>query len=123
MRHNVKTTNTSAGPEVTSYLEKKIVKLDDFIGADDTAAFADVELERLVTHSRGEEYRAEFTIHSSAGDYRAEALGTTMLSAIDGAVANASREMRRDKRKGLRFSRLQGLKVKNILRGWPFRRG
>lgn len=122
MRHNVKLTNTTASPEVSSYLEKKLAKLNDFVPAGDTSAFADVELERIVTHSGGEEYRAEITAHAASGDFRAEETGGTLMAAIDGVVANVTREMRRDKRKGLRFSRLQGLKVKNILRGWPFRR-
>lgn len=122
MRHNLKLTNTSGSPEITAYLEKKLAKLDAFIPVGDTSGFADVELERTMTHSSGEEFRAEITAHTASGDFRAEAAAATLLAAIDGAVENAMREMRRNKRKGMRFSRLEGLKFKSILRGWPFRR-
>lgn len=123
MRHNIKVTNMSLMPEIASYLEKKLLKLNDFVSSEDTSVFADVELERIVTHSAGEEFRAELNIHTAHGDFRAEDTGATLLVAIDGAVGNASREMRRHKRKWIHFSRLQGLKVKNVLRGWPFRKG
>lgn len=54
MRHNLKATNTTAGPDITSYLERKLKKLDDFTPTGDTSAFADIELERMMTHSSGE---------------------------------------------------------------------
>lgn len=122
MRYNLQATGWSLDLGLKEYVGEKIEKLDDFVREGDTSAFADIEIERRVTHSRGEEYRAEFTVHSAGAHFRAEAVEATPRAAFDVALEKLSREMRGKKRKGLRLTRLQGLRFKGLLRGWPFRR-
>ena len=123
MRITTKGTNFTFTPDVVSYLEKKLEKLEDLIDKKDTTAIADIEIEHDLLHTAGEIYTAEITITCSAGQFRAEATEATPLAAIDVVEEEITKELRRAKGKKMRWIRLEGLRFKNFLRGFPWGRG
>lgn len=113
-------------PELREYLEKRLVQTEKFVGEDSTA-HADVEFEynfnrdpssAKATEGKGGKYRAEFTLSVGGVLYRAEEWGETLHEAIDVAVTELIKELRRNKRKHLRLMRRGGAIIKDAIRGF-----
>lgn len=119
MRLITKGTNFTFSPEIRAYLDRRIEKLDVFIGTD-TSALIDVEIERLASHATGKVYRGEFTVTSAMGKFRAEAHEETPAAAIDVTLGEMLEEMRRTKEKRAHGERIEGLRLKEFLRGFVF---
>jgi ribosomal subunit interface protein len=116
MQYNIKGTSVPVSDELRAYAEKCLAHADKFL-AGDSVAHADIELEHAAMRD-GAKYRAEFTVVSSAGLYRAEAWGTTLHEALDVASAELNTELRRNKSKRIDVFRRSALRVKEYLRGW-----
>jgi putative sigma-54 modulation protein len=116
MQYNIKGTDVPISDELRSYAEKCLAHAEKFLSGD-SVAHADVELEHAPVRD-GAKYRAEFTVVSSTGLYRAEAWGTTLHEALDLASDELNKELRRDKSKRIDVFRRSALKVKEYLRGW-----
>jgi putative sigma-54 modulation protein len=116
MNHNLKGTNLTITPELRAYAEKKLEHANKFLESDPTA-HADIELEYMQVRD-GSKYRAEFTVSATGTVYRAEQWGETMHAAIDLAVDELVKELRRNKKKRLHLLRHGAGKVKDFLRGF-----
>jgi ribosomal subunit interface protein len=115
MNYNIKGTSVQISDELRIYVEKKLEHTDKFLG-DDTTAHADVELEHSPLRD-GEQYRAEFTVSAAGEVYRAERWGITLHAAVDIAIDELVKELRRTKKKHLRLIRHGAAMAKDILRG------
>lgn len=120
MQYNIKGTDVSITPELRMYVETKLAHPEKFLGTDSTAHI-DIELQYF-TGERGKKYRAEFTAVSGGETYRAEERGESMHEAIDLAVAEFTRVVRRSKKKHLVLMRKGAAQVKDIIRGFRGRR-
>ena len=114
MNYNIKGTGISITLELREYAEKKLGSTDKFVRGNPTA-HADVELEFSPLRDGGK-YRAEFTVSASGALYRAESWGSTMHEAIDLAVNELVKELRRSKSKHMRLMRRGGALIKDIIR-------
>jgi ribosomal subunit interface protein len=116
MQYNLKATDVPVTQELRAYIEKCLQHPDKFLSGD-SVAHADVEIEHSALRDGGK-YRAEFTVTTSHGLYRASEWGMTLHEALDLAVAELTRELRRSKSKRIDVFRRSALKVKEYLRGW-----
>jgi len=115
MNYNLKGTGVVITDELRTYIEKKLAHADKLL-AGDTVAHTDVELEYAPVLDGGR-YRAEFTVTASGAMYRTEQWGTTLHEAIDIAVDEAIKDIRRSKKKHLRLVRHGATVAKDVLRG------
>jgi len=108
--------------ELRSFIDEKIQKLFKLIPESDTAALAEVEIESTANSRIGDSYRAEITFTFSGGMARAEAKREVLHVAIDEAVAEARRELRRAKSKHRDLARRGAAQVKEFFRNFksPF---
>lgn len=116
LNHNIKGTNITVTPELRTYAEKKLASTEKFLNGDSTA-HADIELEYAEVRNGGK-YRAEFNLSAGGGLYRAEEWGSTMHEAVDLAMDQLVKELRRTKNKHLRHVRHGAVKFKEFMRGF-----
>ena len=114
--YNIKGTGIEVGDELRSYVERRLGHTEKFLKGD-TAAHVDIELEYRAMRE-GDHYRAEFTVQTSSGLYRAESWGGSMHAAIDLAIGGLQTELGRNKKKRLHILRRSAHHVKEYLRGW-----
>lgn len=116
MPYNIKGTNLPITPELRDYVEKKLAHVNKFVAGDSTV-HTDVELEFSPVRDGGK-YRAEFNMAQGGELYRAEMWGSTMHEAIDIAIDQLTKELRRSKKKRLHVFRKSAAKIKDFIRGW-----
>jgi len=114
---NVKATHIKITPDIQSYLDKRLSSLNKLLDKDDSGVVCNVELERSVHHRRGDVFRAEITLSTRSGVYRAEAKGENIEAAIDGVKGEVMRELRRGKRKREHLLRRGGVVLKDLTHG------
>lgn len=119
MKLNVKGTNLTLSPDVSSYLDKKLAVVRKLIDHEETVVCS-VELARNTHHVSGDVFKAEITLEipGRPGLFRADASGQTIESAIDGAQEEMLGELRKQKRKYLHLLRRGGQKLKDMVRGF-----
>ncbi len=111
---NLKATHITITPDVQNYLDKRLLSLEQFIDKDDSGVVCNVELERFVHHRRGDVFRAEITLSTREGVYRAEAKGESVEAAIDKVKDEVVRGLRRKKRKKIHLLRRGGVALKDF---------
>jgi ribosomal subunit interface protein len=116
MLYNLKGSGVPVTDELRAYIERCLQHPDKFL-AGDSVARADVEVEHSSVRD-GAKYRAEFTVSTSRGLFRASEWGTTLHEALDLATGELTKELRRSKSKRIDVLRRSALKVKEYLRGW-----
>ncbi|MBX4209452.1 ribosome-associated translation inhibitor RaiA [Candidatus Parcubacteria bacterium] len=120
----LKGTSITLTPAIDAAVDKVVLALEKFVESDDTSAIAEIEVARTTNHHRsGEIFRAEINFHSRLGSFRAEAEKEDLYVAINAAKDELSESLRSKKTKRIDFIRRSGLKVKNMLRGLPWRKG
>jgi len=117
MRTIIKTTLIKLTPEISEYVEKRLMTLDRFISPDDTTAFAEVEIGRSTEHhQKGNVFRAEIQVSSKGNLFRAVAEKEMLYDAIDTAKNEAARELRRHKNKNAGLLKRGGARLKRLFR-------
>lgn len=120
MHTNIKATNIELTPEISEYVEKRVSTLDKFILNDDTTVMCDVEIGQTTKHhQKGNIFRAEIQVSTKGNHFRAEAEKETLNDAIDTAKNEMSRELRRNRKKGIRLFKKGGAQIKKLMRGFP----
>ena len=119
MHYNIKGTALDISPEVRGYVEEKLAHLDKFF-VGDSGARADVEVEHL-QGEQSKKYRAEFSVVSGAGSFRAEARGEALHEAVDLATAELIKEVDRKNKRGLKLFRRGAAHMKDFIRGFRSR--
>jgi ribosomal subunit interface protein len=105
--------------ELKKFIEEKLEKVTVLVGADDTAAMVDVEIGTTTGGQKtGDIFRAEINLQFSGGMIRAEAVRDTLHGAVDEAVSEARRELRKSKGKRRDLIRRGATTVKNFFRGF-----
>ncbi len=96
-------------------VKEKIQTLSKLIPKNDTTALAEVELEELKERRGG--YRVEINFSSEGDMFRVEAKRPTVRIALDAALEDLRRELRRRKTKKVDFARNEARKAKKHLKG------
>lgn len=120
MHINIKTTGSvNLTDELRAYVEDKFKKIEKIVDPNDTVIMADVELATITEGQQtGNIYRAEINVTHKGGLTRAEAIRDTMHGAIDMAVKESRRELRKEFSRHRQFVRRGASKVKDFLRGF-----
>lgn len=102
---------------VTEKAQKKLLSLTKYLGKDADLARAYVELGRETTaHQSGRIWVARINFSTRGTLYRAEALEENIENAIDTAVNELGKELRRAKKKNESLFRKGGLMFKSLNR-------
>ncbi len=102
--------------ELNAFIDKKVQKLAVFLKKDD-AAICEIEVGTTSAGQRtGDVYRAEVHVTFSGGDAYAEATTNTVHGALDRAVSEARRELRKKKGKDRDLMRKGAGEVKEFFR-------
>lgn len=119
MQTRIKNTRFEMTSDVKEYLDKKLASLEHFFEANDPTASWDIELEKLDERIDSQKkFRAELTLQTGGKQYRAEAVGETMLAALDEVKDELKSALRGSHSKSRRLIRESGRRLKAFLRGW-----
>jgi len=116
---NLKVTNFNAGPQVRTYLEKKLRKIEKLVTSseNDSELILRVEIGRTTKHhQQGDIYRAEMQIHYSGEEIRATEESEDVFSAIDLTQEELLGIIKRVKGKQETLVRRTGARVKDFIR-------
>lgn len=118
MKTTIKATNVTLTDNINDYVEKRLAAIEKLVSGDDTSALCAIEVEKTTEHHKsGQIFRAEFNLHISGGDFRAESSKETLFDAIDSAKDEIVRELRRHKNKKIKNVRRGGAKLKGRIHG------
>lgn len=104
--------------ELRSFIDEKTRKLAKLIEHNDTTALIEVEVESTANARVGDSYRAEITATFKGGMARAEAKSDILHAAIDEAILEARRELRRARNKNRDLVRRGAAQVKEFFRNF-----
>ncbi len=103
--------------ELKKFIQDKLGKVTMFVDPADTSAMVDVEIGTTAGGQRtGDIFRAEINLQFAGGMVRAEATRDTLHAAIDEAVKQARREVRKTKDKHRDLVKKGALQVKEFFR-------
>jgi ribosomal subunit interface protein len=101
--------------ELKQFIDEKLKKIEKIIGGDSTA-LVEVEVGTVTSHRTGEIFRAELNVSFAGTMARAEATREMLHAAIDKAVSEARREVRKIRSKERTMTRRGSAAVKDFLR-------
>ncbi len=116
MNYNLKGTGLALTGEVRSYLDKKLVHTEKFMGTG-LPFQLDVELE-FIAGAAGPKYRAEYTLARGKEIIRTQAQGSTLHEAIDIASDELSQKIAKMRDKRRHLFRRGAARIKEYLRGF-----
>lgn len=103
--------------ELRQFVELKVGKATKLLDPTDTTALAEVEIGTTSAGQRtGDVFRAEINLSFEGGMVRAEAVRDTLHAAIDEAVGEARREVKKFRGKHRDLARRGAASVKNFFR-------
>ena len=111
-----KTGDVALTADTQALIEEKLKVVTKLLDADDTTALAEVEIEELKERRGG--FRIEINLSSKGQVYRSEAKRPTVRIALDAAMEDLRRELRRNKTKNIDFARGVSRAAKDWLRGF-----
>ena len=117
MKYTTKVTDMELSVAVEEYIEKKMAALDK-VAVSMGVATAHVEAGRTTRHHRtGDVFRVEIMVRAKGKDLRAEALGKTVLEAMDKAQEDMRTELERLKEKSVDSIKIGGRAIKKLIKG------
>ena len=119
MKHNVKVTDFSLTPAISSYLESRINHLDKFVSPDNKeATMCYVEIGKTTNHhKKGDLFVAEFTVHIGGKSFRASTKQEDLYAAIDIVTEEMTEELRTFKDRKVSAIKRGGAKLKSLIKG------
>lgn len=122
MNVNIKTTNITLTPAISEYITKRISSIEKFFESD-TSAQCDIELARTTNHHKsGDIFRAEIHIIAKDKNIYASSEKEDLYIAIDSVKDEIMREVTSLKEKRISLIRKGGARVKNIIKGFWFKK-
>ncbi|HEY0908461.1 MAG TPA: HPF/RaiA family ribosome-associated protein [Candidatus Paceibacterota bacterium] len=120
----VKGTGLELTPAIDSAVDKVVEAISRYVDPADTSALAEVEVSKTTNHHRsGDIFRAEINFRSGVGTLRVEAEREDLYVALTAVKDELGEMLRTKKAKKLDVVRRSGLKLKNMLKGLPWRKG
>lgn len=118
MHYTIKVTDMELTASVGEYIAKKMASLDKVAGHCGAGIVAHVEVGRASRHHRtGPVFRVELMVHIKGRVARAEALGKTVLEAMDKAREDMRTELERYKEKTVDGAKTGGRAIKKMIKG------
>jgi ribosomal subunit interface protein len=119
MNTRIKSTDYQITPEVSDYLDTRLLTLEKLLGTDADLARCEVEVGRDAGNQRHGEHMwfAEITIKAPGGlRARASNRASSINAAIDDVKEEVERQLRREKQAHIRILRKSGAAIKNLIR-------
>lgn len=118
MKYTIKATDMELSASVGEYIAKKMAGLDKIVAHFEGSVAAEVEAGRTTRHHRsGDVFRVEIMVHVKKKDLRAEAMGKTILEAMDKAQEDMRTELERFKEKSVDSVKTGGRAIKKMMKG------
>lgn len=118
MNINIKATSLSLTPEISDYINKRLLIVDKFFQNDSTA-HCDIEIAKTTNHHKqGEIFRAEIHIIAKDKNIYASSEKEDLYSAIDIVKDEVLREIKNSNAKRRSLIRRGGAQIKNIIKGF-----
>ena len=123
MNINIRTNAIALTPAISSYVNKRLIKIGNLL-KDDSSAHCDIEIGRTTGHhQKGNIFRAEIHIVGSSKNAYASSEQNDLYTAIDLVRDEIMRELKVDKSKRISLIRRSGARLKNMVKGlWPWKR-
>ncbi len=119
MNITFKGTRYEPTPEILAQANRQLAAVGKFLGKDEAAATAHVELEQAVGgQNKGDIWRAEIQIDHEGARFRAESTKAKLDHAITTATRDIGREIRRAKQKDQHLFKRGGAAVKSFMQGF-----
>ncbi len=113
---NIKTTNIEMTDAISSYLDKRLSKLDKFMKKDEPAV-GQVEIGTITRgQNSGDIFRAEINLSLGGHSFRAESEKDDLYKAIDDAQDEMIRQLKSFKNKQRSMERKGGYQLKKLLK-------
>ena len=113
---NIKLTDIEMTDAIESYLDKRLNKLEKFVGEDPSAS-GQVEIGKsLKGQHSGDIYRAEINLHVAGKNLRTVAEESDLYAAIDNVRDDMIRSLKSHKGKQRSMLRRGGYQVKKLLK-------
>lgn len=114
------------GLELTEAIEaaadKVVDALNKYVDPTDTSALCEIEVSKTSNrHRSGDIFRAEINFHSRIGSLRSESEKEDLYAALIEAKDEIVEALRSKKSKRIDFVRRSGLKLKQMLKGLPWK--
>ena len=123
IRKILKSTSLSITPAIEQAAEKVFSSIENYVDPNDTSAIAEIEVSRTTHHHRsGEIFRAEINFHHRHGDIRAESEKEDLYVALTAIRDEILESLRMRKSKRVHFIKRSGLALKQMLRGFPWKK-
>jgi len=123
IRKILKSTSLSITPAIEQAAEKVFSSIENYVDPNDTSAIAEIEVSRTTHHHRsGEIFRAEINFHHRHGDIRAESEKEDLYVALSAIKDEILESLRIRKSKRVHFVKRSGLALKQMLRGFPWKK-
>lgn len=123
MNITIKATGTSLTPQVDEYARKKAAMLEKLIPEEDTSAQLAIEVGKATGHHKtGDIFFAEFNLHLAGKNFYARQEAADIYVALDLVKDEVIHAIRTYKGKQTTLLRRGSQRVKDMLRGFPFRR-
>ncbi len=119
MQIKIKATNLLLTAAISDYVKKRVNTLGKFLGKDEMAALAEVEVGKITRHHKqGEVFKAEINLNVPGWQLRAVSEGEDLYAAIDDAKEEIEREIISYKDKKRTLFKHGALVVKDIIKGF-----
>ncbi|MDP3958079.1 MAG: ribosome-associated translation inhibitor RaiA [bacterium] len=118
MHIKIQTTDLKLTREIDEYIRKRIGTISRFLGSDDAAAMAEVEVGRITYHhKRGEVFKAEVNLGMPGKQFRATAEAEDLYTAIDEVREELERGVVSAKGKERTLFRRGAAMLKDVVKG------
>lgn len=123
IRISIKGTGIELTPAIDEYVRKRTLNFEKLISSEDSSSYLAVEVGKETEHHKsGDIFFAEFNLHIAGHDFRARRGGGDINSAVDIAKDELMDAVRAHKGKQSTMLRRGSQAVKDMLRGFPWRR-
>ncbi len=120
MNTHIKTTNITLTDAISSYVNKRLEKIEK-LTSDDPSAQCDVELGRTTAHHKGDIFRCEIHLVGAGINLYKSVEKEDLYIAIDEVQASILQDLKSSKNKNTSRIRRGGAKIKDMVRGiWPW---
>lgn len=118
IKKTLKATNLELTDAIGNYVDKILVAIEKHVEAEDTSVLADIEVGKTSHHHKsGDIFRAEVTLHTRFGTFRAVSETNDLYAAIDDVKDEISHSLALHNKRRTNFLRKSSRVLKNVVRG------
>jgi len=118
IKKTLKATNLELTDAIGNYVDKILATIEKHVEVGDTSVLADIEVGKTTHHHKsGDIFRAEVTLHTRFGTFRAVSETNDLYAAIDDVKDEIAQSLALSNRRRMSFLRKSSRVLKNVVRG------